>query len=272
MFEDWVTVCCLVSAGIPRWAWPLKTWRLAIGSRKNQIPASVGATADWKHLLRGTVQAMTMKLLTDRPAGRRKESSLGDKTTRTLRMRRAPYHPVAFEVPLLGWFPRAKWAQSSWGPGGRCKPPSGVWGSAPEAFENYAFFFPSFDHFHIRSLNFQLGLNCGVFQGQGFVDHKTRCPSRCQSASSRPLLAVLQYGVHLVNKVWLFRLSKRQKKHPFCHCIFVDPLFLMPCMRKCSCAENKRTKPRCSAQLYQKLIKPNRLLIMSTLGGKLWQL
>ena len=129
--------------------------------------------------------------------------------------------PVAFEVPLLRWFPRAKWAQSSWGSGGRCEPPSGVWGSAPEAFENYAFFFPSFDHFNIKSLNFQLGLNCGVFQGQGFVDHKTRCPSRCQSASSRPLLAVLQYGVHSVDKVWLFGLSKRQKRHPFCHCILV---------------------------------------------------
>ena len=158
------------------------------------------------------------------------------------------------KYPFWGGFRERSEPNPAGGLGGRCKPPSGVWGSAPEAFENYAFFFPSFDHFHIRSLNFQLGLNCGVFQGQGFVDHKTRCPSRCQSALSRPLLAVLQYGVHLVNKVWLFRLSKRQKKHPFCHCIFVDPLFLMPCMRKCSCAENKRTKPRCSAQLYQKLI------------------
>ena len=162
-----------------------------------------------------------------------------------------PGRRLTFEVPFLGWFPRAKWAQFSWGSGGRWKLPSGVWGSAPEAFENYAFFFSSFDHFHIKSLDFQLDLNCGVFQGQGFVDHKTRCPSRCQSASSRPLLAVLQYGVHLVHNMWLFRLSKRQKRHPFCHCIFVDPLFLMPCMRKCSCAEKKRTKPRWLAQLYQ---------------------
>ena len=29
--------------------------RLAIGSRKNQIPASEGASAGWKHLLRGNV-------------------------------------------------------------------------------------------------------------------------------------------------------------------------------------------------------------------------
>ena len=28
----------------------------------------------------------------------------------------------------------------SWGSGGRCKPPSGVWGSGPEKFENQAFF------------------------------------------------------------------------------------------------------------------------------------
>ena len=127
--------------------------------------------------------------------------------------------------------------------GGRCKPPSGVWGSAPEAFENYAFFFPSFDHFHIKSLNVQLGLNCGVFQGQGFVDHKTRC----QSASSRPLLAVLQYGVHLVDNVWLFRLSKRQKDIRFAIVslwIRCSSCLQAVGMHKCSCVENKRTKPR----------------------------
>ena len=161
---------------------------------------------------------------------------------------------VAFEVSLLGWFPRAKGAQSSWGSGGRCKPPQRGLGQRPRSFWKLRILFSQFWPFLHKSLNFQLGLNCGVFQGQGFVDHKTRCPSRCQSASSRPLLAILQYGVHLVNNVWLIRLSKRQKRHPFCHCIFVDPLFLMPCMRKCSWAENKRTKPRYSAQLYQKLI------------------
>ena len=32
------------------------------------------------------------------------------------------------------------WLKTSWGSGGRCKPPSGVWGSAPENFENQAFF------------------------------------------------------------------------------------------------------------------------------------
>ena len=34
-----------------------------------------------------------------------------------------------------------------WWGGGRCKPPSGVWGSAPEAFENYAYNEASFAHF-----------------------------------------------------------------------------------------------------------------------------
>ena len=42
--------------------------------------------------------------------------------------------PVAFEVPLLGWFLRAKRAQSSWGSGGggHYKPPAGpAAGAAP---------------------------------------------------------------------------------------------------------------------------------------------
>ena len=30
--------------------------------------------------------------------------------------------------------------KASWGSGGRCKPPSGVWGSAPQNFENQTFF------------------------------------------------------------------------------------------------------------------------------------
>ena len=54
---------------------------------------------------------------------------------------------VAFEVPLLGWFLRGKRVKSSWGSGGRCKPPSMVWGSAPEAFENYAYNEAIFAHF-----------------------------------------------------------------------------------------------------------------------------
>ena len=37
--------------------------------------------------------------------------------------------------------------KASWGSRGRCKPPSGVWGSAPENFENQTFFLPQIGHF-----------------------------------------------------------------------------------------------------------------------------
>ena len=37
--------------------------------------------------------------------------------------------------------------KTSWGSGGRCKPPIGVWGSAPENFENQAFFLSRNGHF-----------------------------------------------------------------------------------------------------------------------------
>ena len=37
--------------------------------------------------------------------------------------------------------------KTSWGCGGRCKPPSGVWGSAPENFENQTFFLSQNGHF-----------------------------------------------------------------------------------------------------------------------------
>ena len=46
--------------------------------------------------------------------------------------------------------------KTSWGSWGRCKPPSGVWGSAPENFENQAFFLSRNGHFWLLSMNTSL--------------------------------------------------------------------------------------------------------------------
>ena len=68
----------------------------------------------------------------------------------------APNGKYEFERSREARQPCVARLKTSWGSGGRCKPPSGVWGSAPENFENQAFFLSRNGHFWLLSMNTSL--------------------------------------------------------------------------------------------------------------------